>query len=158
MQFKHILASIDVSDDLAEKVLKIASDLAKRDGAKLQAVSVWPSINAGACGMATDPSAAAGTASQMIIDQHDSGREACQVQLTRLVTNVAPEAEAIVLDGDASTEIAKYAEKIDADLIVTGSHQRGFWGSLFTGSESRGVVHDAPCSVFVVTKRSVQQN
>ena len=38
-----------------------------------------------------------------------------------------------------------------ADLIVVGSHGRGFWGRLL-GSVSNGVVHHAPCSVLVVRK------
>ena len=37
------------------------------------------------------------------------------------------------------------------DLIVVGSHGRGFWGRLL-GSVSDGVVHHAPCSVLVVRK------
>lgn len=36
------------------------------------------------------------------------------------------------------------------DLIVVGSHGRGFWGRVLLGSVSNAVVRHAPCSVLVV--------
>jgi nucleotide-binding universal stress UspA family protein len=42
------------------------------------------------------------------------------------------------------------AEKCGADLIIVGSHGRGFWGRLTLGSVSDAVVHHSPCSVLVV--------
>lgn len=39
-----------------------------------------------------------------------------------------------------------------ADLIVIGSHGRGFWGRMLLGSITDSVVHHAPCSVLVVRK------
>ena len=49
-------------------------------------------------------------------------------------------------------QIIELAREWGADLIVVGSHGRGFWGRLL-GSVSTGVVHHAPCSVLVVRKR-----
>ena len=56
--------------------------------------------------------------------------------------------------GFADKAIIDAAEQWNADLIVVGSHGRGFWGRLL-GSVSNGVVHHAPCSVLVV--RRLQQ-
>jgi nucleotide-binding universal stress UspA family protein len=39
-----------------------------------------------------------------------------------------------------------------ADLIVAGSHGRGFWTRALVGSTSDSLVHHAPCSVLVVRK------
>ena len=58
----------------------------------------------------------------------------------------------MVLDGEAADEVARYAKKLGADIIVTGSHQRNFWGALFQGSASRELIREAPCAVFLVTK------
>lgn len=157
MQFKRIIATIDVHDELATKVLAIARSLAERDGAALEAVSVWPAPNTSAMGIGGDGGASSAIASQAILEQHRAGRDACKDDLTKLVVENAPDAKAVMLDGDAADEVTKYAEKSGADLVVTGSHQRGFWGSLFMGSASRELVHESPCAVFVVTKRFAEK-
>ncbi len=54
-----------------------------------------------------------------------------------------------VLRGAPDREIIEFAKSWKADLIVVGSHGRGFWGRML-GSVSDGVVHHAPCSVLVV--------
>lgn len=58
-----------------------------------------------------------------------------------------------VLKGSPEQEIVELAKQWQADLIVVGSHGRGFWGRLL-GSVSDGVVHHSPCSVLVVRKTS----
>lgn len=57
-----------------------------------------------------------------------------------------------VLRGSPDQQIIEKAAEWGADLIVVGSHGRGFWGRLL-GSVSDGVVHHAPCSVLVVRER-----
>jgi nucleotide-binding universal stress UspA family protein len=57
-----------------------------------------------------------------------------------------------VLRGSPDQQIIEKAKEWGADLIVVGSHGRGFWGRLL-GSVSNGVVHHAPCSVLVVRKQ-----
>ena len=56
-----------------------------------------------------------------------------------------------ILRGAPDQQIVEKAKAWGADLIVVGSHGRGFWGRLL-GSVSDGVVHHAPCSVMVVRK------
>ncbi len=56
-----------------------------------------------------------------------------------------------ILRGAPDQQIIIRAEEWKADLIVVGSHGRGFWGRLL-GSVSDGVVHHAKCSVLVVRK------
>lgn len=53
--------------------------------------------------------------------------------------------------GSPDPIIIEVATDWKADLIVVGSHGRGFWGRLL-GSVSNAVVHHAPCSVLVVKK------
>jgi nucleotide-binding universal stress UspA family protein len=55
-----------------------------------------------------------------------------------------------VCDGDAGTQIAKYAEDISADLIVISSHGRRGFKRLLIGSVAERVVRLAHCPVLVV--------
>jgi len=52
--------------------------------------------------------------------------------------------------GSPSQAVVETAAEWNADLIVMGSHGRGFWQRLYLGSVSNSVVHNAPCSVLVV--------
>jgi nucleotide-binding universal stress UspA family protein len=61
-----------------------------------------------------------------------------------------------VLRGAADRQIVEKAREWKADVIVVGSHGRGFWGRML-GSVSDGVVHHAPCSVMVVRASSSQR-
>lgn len=55
-----------------------------------------------------------------------------------------------VLAGPAAQTIVEHAEKWGADLIVMGSHGRGFWSRVLVGSVSDRVAHHASCSVLIV--------
>lgn len=46
--------------------------------------------------------------------------------------------------------IIEIAEDWNAELIVVGSHGRGFWNRSLLGSVSDAIVHRAKCSVLVV--------
>ena len=59
-----------------------------------------------------------------------------------------------VLHGGAARLIVEAAREWGANLIIVGSHGRGFWGRTLVGSVSNSVIHHAPCSVFVVRERN----
>jgi nucleotide-binding universal stress UspA family protein len=46
--------------------------------------------------------------------------------------------------------ILEAADQFGADLLIVGSHGRGFWGRLTLGSVSDAVVHHAKYPVLVV--------
>ena len=54
--------------------------------------------------------------------------------------------------GDPAPLIIDTASSWGADLIVMGSHGRGFWSRLTLGSVSDAVLHHAPCSVLIAKK------
>ncbi|MFN6962188.1 MAG: universal stress protein [Pyrinomonadaceae bacterium] len=56
------------------------------------------------------------------------------------------------VNGPPEQRIVEAASEWGADLIVVGSHGRGFWGRLL-GSVSDAVIHHAPCSVLVVRNK-----
>ena len=71
----------------------------------------------------------------------------------KVVSDAFPSAgfsvETEVLRGPPDQQIIEKAKEWNADIIVVGSHGRGFWGRLL-GSVSNGIVHHAECSVMVV--------
>ena len=55
-----------------------------------------------------------------------------------------------LLSGDAIQEICACANRIAADLIVVGhQHKKGWIGRWWSGSISKSLVEEAPCSVLV---------
>ncbi len=152
MQFKIIVAAIDIDDDLAQDVLNAAYSLAQKDEAELRVACVWPPLSIVAPAFSAEIAANASEISQASIEQHKKGREKGRERLAEMAAKFAPGAQTVMLDGEAAEETARFAAETGADLIVTGSHQRKFWDTLFQGSASRDLVRDAPCAVLLVTK------
>lgn len=63
---------------------------------------------------------------------------------------VTSDVEVLTVAGSAGRGICKAAEEQGSDLIVIGSHDRGFWDRLFDPSVGRYLVEHAPCPVLVV--------
>jgi nucleotide-binding universal stress UspA family protein len=57
-----------------------------------------------------------------------------------------------VVKGKPAQMLVEIADERKADMIVVGSHGRGFWGRALLGSVSDAVVHHAGCSVLVIRK------
>ena len=58
--------------------------------------------------------------------------------------------EFVVRSGVPAAEIVRYAEDASIDLIVMGTHGRGFVGHVMMGSVAERVVRTAPCPVLTV--------
>lgn len=59
--------------------------------------------------------------------------------------------EEVVQVGDPATEIARYAEEHQVDLIMMPTHGYGNFRSLLLGSVAAKVLHDARCPVWTAT-------
>lgn len=75
------------------------------------------------------------------------------------ITYIRSKFDAAVIELSSKIEMGRPAEVIsdearlwNADVVVVGSHGRGFWGRLTLGSVSDAVIHHAPCTVMVVRK------
>jgi nucleotide-binding universal stress UspA family protein len=53
--------------------------------------------------------------------------------------------KAVFLVGDPAEQIAKWARKDNADLIITGSNEATFLGRLFNLAKAPRIMHRAPC-------------
>lgn len=63
-----------------------------------------------------------------------------------------------IVKNSADRAIVEEAENWGADLIVVGSHGRGFWKRMWLGSVSQTVIQHAPCSVLVVRNPALQNS
>lgn len=65
-----------------------------------------------------------------------------------------PSIETEVAPGAPEQVVVETAREWNADMIVVGSHGRGFWERMLLGSTTDALVHHAPCSVLVVRRKS----
>ncbi|MEM5517280.1 universal stress protein [Henriciella sp. AS95] len=149
LEFKKVVAVIDVDDDLGDLVLDIAAKMTSASG-ELHAIDSNPYVT-------TFESPYAAGAIEADAQAHAMDESRRKDALTELTTLKAPSATVAVLDGNPSRDAASYAEKIGADLIVIGSHQKKWWQRLLEGSESSDMIREAPCAVFVVTTAHKQR-
>jgi len=96
------------------------------------------------------PSAAAYVGKKAIQQyERDEARKALNVA-TSLLKKAGVACKAAWIVGDAATEIAAYAKKSRADLIVMGSHGHGALASLALGSVTAKVLARTKLPVLVV--------
>jgi nucleotide-binding universal stress UspA family protein len=136
--YRNVVVAYDGSGG-ADAALARAVEIARRDEAALTVVEATaeqiPSLVPGAPRQAP-PEAAAEARKEL--------REAVE----RLDPSL--EASPWVVGGPAAKAILAVAEDIEADLIVTGSRNRGAVARTVLGSVSTEIVHGAGCDVLVV--------
>ncbi|MCC6329819.1 MAG: universal stress protein [Acidobacteria bacterium] len=103
---------------------------------------------------AAEPFALSGEYYQKLAEFARERAEQSAAAAVRLVEESCPQTLAAVTSevelGRPSQVIIDKANEWKADLIIVGSHGRGFWSRLTLGSVSDAVVHHAECSVLVV--------
>ena len=146
-----ILLATDGSEYSLAAVKKLASIVAMGKAASIQILSVVEPIS---------PSAPFGVGDEYYIQAQNASRNAAERDaeeafdlLSELVDDASIEKK--VVTGRPKEAIVNEAEEWDANLIVVGSHGRGFWGRMMLGSVSSAVVKHAGCSVLVVRPEEV---
>jgi nucleotide-binding universal stress UspA family protein len=85
-------------------------------------------------------------------EHHNAARE-LMGDLLPASDAAAVEAEYVLRAGGPGgpyVEIVRYAKERDIDLIIVGTHGRGFVGHMLMGSVAERVVRHAPCPVLSV--------
>lgn len=140
---KNILVAIDFEPQ-AEVLIDKAIEFAEKFGAKLWLVHA--------------------TAPEPSFVGYDSGpvyvRELHEVEIKKeqkLITELAKkvkkrgyDAEAKLLADASIKSIAKEASKIDADMIIVGSHKHGFLYNLWFGNTTDIIVHRSNVPILVI--------
>lgn len=144
-----ILAATDGSDHSNAAIDMMCSSFNALADLEIMVVSVYEDQFA----IAAEPFAISGEYYQRMVDAYALNAkhfaEAAAERIRSRLGRADLQVEQRVPVGPPEKMIVEAAKDWGADLIVVGSHGRGFWGRLL-GSVSDGVIHHAPCSVLVV--------
>jgi len=144
-----ILIATDGSD-FSRKAIEKACRLMNFDAnTQVRIVSVYEQMMP----MATEPFA---VSAQYYQEMTDLARKQCETfaadsaeLIKKTLNGAGANVETEIVMGAPSGVIVEEAANWGADLIVVGSHGRGFWGRLTLGSVSDAIIHHAPCSVLL---------
>lgn len=148
---REILVATDGSR-AASAALDEAISLAAATGSGVTAITVWRALQ-GDFGLAFPDTA-------MLTEILDTERVHAEVTLGDAVARAAGagvSARSHLTTGDPAEQICRYAEAIDARLIVIGTRGHGMMASLLLGSVSHAVIRGAPCPVIVVRESEPTQ-
>jgi universal stress protein A len=140
---KKVLVAVDLTEE-ASDVLAAAQHAAKEQNAQLHVLTVIRPINYGYAGFET-----AGLAKVMANFEPEARASAQKFLQENCAELNIDDDKMHVVFGRPSDVIKAEAESLGASLIVIGSHgKHGL--RLLLGSTANGVLHGAPCDVFVV--------
>jgi len=149
-----VMIATDGSEYSLAAVNKACEFLGEKTGMEIKVVSAYEEDYA----MAAEPFAVSADLYREIAEAAENQARQNVQSATDTIKGRLGEAAATIttaiLKGNPPQQIVDIAEEWGADLIVVGSHGRGFWGRLL-GSVSDGVVHHAPCSVMVVREPAI---
>lgn len=137
--YNRVLVAVDLTDE-SDQVLQKAIDIAQRNEAELHLIHVIEIVSFAYGGdIPMDL-----TSLQEQIDKQANER---MNETAKLLSY--PVTQTSIATGNTEEEIHQHARKIDADLIVIGSHGRHGL-ALILGSTSNGVLHGATCDILAV--------
>lgn len=139
--FKRILVAYDGSQH-AKKALEVAIDIAKKYGAKIYIVEVVDTATILSLSIGPVPA-----------DVIDSMRDKAKADLNDAEAKARSEGvqvETALLEGDPANAVVEYADRIGADLIITGSRGLSTIKRVLLGSVSTGIVTHSNKPVLVV--------
>ncbi|MBV8964295.1 MAG: universal stress protein [Hyphomicrobiales bacterium] len=138
--FKNILVPVDIAEvDIAKLGFDEAVELAKLSGASLRLIHVRSPV----------PYA---MNEYIPAEYYDSDEKSVLKALQNIAAKLdLPKDRVTVVSpfGSVYDEVLKEAERMNADLIVVGSH-RPNWSTYLIGSNAANIVRHASCSVLVI--------
>ncbi len=153
--YKQILVAVDQSEP-SRKAFDQAVAIAKAFQAKLNLIHVISSLQEeyqDLSALAVDggyyPAVTDDILQQRWESLEEEGLEFLR-SLKEIATAHGVSTEFTQMIGQAEQKICEFAQSLNADLIVIGSHGRTGLSELFLGSVSNYVSHHVPCAVLIV--------
>ena len=115
---------------------------------KIKVVSVYPAV----LPLDEFPDSLNYAEKQQEVEQQNAKKYVNQAQKILLKHFPDLEIATETLNGSTDHQLIECARQWKAELIIVGSHGRGFWGRLIIGSVADSLVHHSPCSVLIVRK------
>ncbi len=138
-----ILAALDMSP-VTEFVIAAAVDVARMSGCELRLLHVAPPDPA-FVGYEAGPQSVRDTVAQQLHDEHRKLRE-----WEQRLKGQGISASASLIQGYAAEKILAEAERLNAKMIVVGSHGRSALRNLLVGSVTNALLRQSKCPVLVV--------
>ncbi len=139
----NILAAIDFSD-VTPVVIDLAAELARCFASKLWLIHI-AAPDPDFVGYGTGPQCQRDWEAQTLRKEHRELQNQAQ-QLKQKGIN----ATALLVRGATVETILREADKLNADMIVIGSHGHGAFYKTLVGSVSEGVIRKASCPISIV--------
>lgn len=147
---KNILAPIDFSP-VSQNVLRFATVQARAFGAKLWLLHI-AAPDPDFVGFKVGPSYVREQLADELRREH-ADLQAMAADLVKLGIN----AEALMVQGPTTDTLLVVATRVEAELIVMGSHGKGALMRALLGSVSEQVLRESPVPVMVVPNTDVAQ-
>jgi nucleotide-binding universal stress UspA family protein len=144
VSIKKVLVAVDLSAH-SELTASYAATMATAFAASLTIVHVHQPVAIYECASET---------TYTVLDDQRRDLEKRLDDLTQKVKTKDLVCESVYLIGEPAEQISDLARDIDADLIVTASHQPTFLGRLFNLEKAPQIMHRAPCPVLIYHEKS----
>ncbi len=144
---ERVLVAVDLSP-ATETVLRVAEELASSLGAELRLVHV-AAPEPEFVGYDVDSPALRDTHAAAYREEHRRLQDLAEAARGRGGT-----VKALLIQGPTVEKILEEAERLDAGLVVVGSHGRGALARVLLGSVSEGVLRGSRRPVLVVPSRA----
>lgn len=145
-----VLMATDGSEFSNEAIKKCCRMIGKNEDLAIKIISVYESVPI----FATEPFA---ISAEYINEMSNAMRIEAEDHAAKALTIIKEALPDVHIDLTTKVElgipeqlILETAQEWGADLIVVGSHGRGFWGRAMIGSTSDTILHNAQCPVMVV--------
>ncbi len=147
---KNVLVPIDFSD-VTERVIEEAQTLCEALGAKLWLVHV-AAPDPDFVGYDGGPQSVRDSVAQHLREEHRDLQQRAEALRAGGLDVVA-----LLIQGPTVDTILGEAKRLDADMIVMGSHGHGALYRALLGSVSEGVLHKSTCPLTIVPGRSAAE-